>query len=72
MVLLVVLVVLVEGEEGGIMVQYESLLSNGAFSHQHRPHCVRWYQGVLRCLPHRGRETLRKRGKEKERERRDP
>lgn len=22
------------------MVQYESLLSNGAFSHQHRPRCV--------------------------------
>lgn len=35
----------------GIMVQYESLLSNGAFSHQHRPrrvHGARMFWGV--CL----------------------
>lgn len=25
---------------GGVKVQCESPLSNGAFSHQHRPHCV--------------------------------
>lgn len=42
---------------GGIMVHCESLLSNGAFSHQHRPHWVcgaRVYWGV--SASERGRE----------------
>lgn len=30
----------VVGMGGGVKVQCESPLSNGAFSHQHRPHCV--------------------------------